>query len=191
MAIFALAILQSSSSLIFMLPAFGSTSVLVFVEPDSPFSKPRNVIGGHVASSIAGLAAMTLFGHGAVALALGLAIAILAMLATRTLHPPAGSDPLAIILSSAPLSFLVEPILLGSVAIVLIAIAYHRSVTKRPYPSRIRDVIPCGQGAILPILCEEDVPLRTDGTVIPCACSQTALETTCHSGIRSTAAQKR
>jgi CBS-domain-containing membrane protein len=131
LAIFALAKLQSGSSLIFLLPAFGSTSILVFVEPESSFSRPPNVIGGHLVSSIAGLAAMAVFGHGAIALAVGLAAAILGMIATRTLHPPAGSDPLAIMLSSAPVSFLFQPILLGTVAIVLIGMAYHRIVPKR------------------------------------------------------------
>ncbi|MBO9378826.1 HPP family protein [Sphingomonas histidinilytica] len=192
LAILALAKLQSSSSLIFLLPAFGSTSILVFVEPESSFSRPTNVIGGHFVSSIAGLAAMAMFGHGAIALAVGLAGAILGMLATRTLHPPAGSNPLAIVLSSAPVSFLFQPVLVGTVAIVLIGLAYHRIVTKRAYPVRAEGAAASHlRGRISPVMGDEDVR-RGPSVQTPCACSLAALERRPrHNGIGSATGQKR
>jgi CBS-domain-containing membrane protein len=108
--------------------------VLVFVLPGSPLAQPRNVIGGHLVSTVMGLLAMALLGHGPLAMGAGVAAAIMGMMLTRTLHPPAGGDPVLVILSSAPISFLLKPMLLGTVAIVLIGIAYHRLVAGRAYP---------------------------------------------------------
>jgi CBS-domain-containing membrane protein len=56
------------------------------------------------------------------------------MMASKTMHPPAGGDPLIIILAAAPLSFLVVPVLLGSVLLVLIGVAFH-AATGGTYPT--------------------------------------------------------
>ena len=79
-----------------VLGSFGASCVLVFGFPDAPFSQPRNVVLGHVISSLIGLACMQLFGveWWSVAIAVGTAIAV--MMLTRTVHPPAGSNPVIV-----------------------------------------------------------------------------------------------
>ena len=42
-------------SLSLLLGSFGASCVLVFGFPDLPFSQPRNLVGGHVLSSLVGL----------------------------------------------------------------------------------------------------------------------------------------
>jgi CBS-domain-containing membrane protein len=117
-------------SLPLMLGSFGATCVLVFGYPDVPFSQPRNVIAGHVLSSCIGLAFLTAFGPvwWAMALATGTAIAV--MMATRTVHPPAGSNPVIVFLYQPAWGFLLHPTLLGAVLIAVISVLYNNAVRK-------------------------------------------------------------
>ncbi|NQD92407.1 HPP family protein, partial [Pseudomonas sp. CrR25] len=96
-------------SISLLLGSFGASCVLVFGFPDLPFSQPRNVLFGHLLSSLVGLA----FLHGigpqwwALALAVGSAIAL--MMLTRSVHPPAGSNPVIIFLAQPGWDFLLFP----------------------------------------------------------------------------------
>lgn len=75
--------------------SFGASAVLVFGAPQSPLARPRNVLGGHVISALAGVFFAQLFPD-SVGLAAGLAVgsAIVLMLVTGTLHPPGGATAL-------------------------------------------------------------------------------------------------
>lgn len=101
--------------------SFGASCVLAFGVPDSPLAQPRSIIGGHVVSTLVGLLVLGTLGNSwwAGALAVGLALAV--MQQTRTLHAPAGANPLVVLAASAPVSFLVTPVLTGAVVIVLVA----------------------------------------------------------------------
>ncbi|GAA4165281.1 hypothetical protein GCM10023069_16420 [Shinella granuli] len=66
---------------------------------------------------------------------LGVGLAIALMQFTDTLHPPAGGNPLVVILAGAGWSFLLLPIAAGTGALVLLAWLYHRFVSKRVYPA--------------------------------------------------------
>lgn len=117
-----------------VLGSFGATCVLIFGFPESPFSQPRNVIGGHFLSSLTGLAFLYFLGPQWWSMALALATAIALMQLTRTVHPPAGSNPLIVFISAAPWNFLVTPTLLGASILVLIAVAYNNLASERRYP---------------------------------------------------------
>lgn len=119
-----------------LIAPFGASCVLLFSLPQSPLARPRNVIGGHLLSALMGLIVLGLFGPTAFACGLGVGLAIMAMQLTDTLHPPAGGDPLVVILTGAGWSFLGLPVLAGTCALVLLAWLYHRFVSDRPYPLR-------------------------------------------------------
>lgn len=111
---------------IFFLP-FGASAVLAFGAPAAPFSQPRNIIGGHFLAATVGFIVFNVFGHSAwwvLGLANGLAIAV--MVATKTVHPPAGATSLAPAVSgiTSPL-WLLRPVLAGAVVIVLVALVYN------------------------------------------------------------------
>ena len=55
LAIAAVAALTDFLSVALVLGSFGASCVLVFGYPDVPFSQPRNVVAGHVISSLVGL----------------------------------------------------------------------------------------------------------------------------------------
>ena len=119
----------------FMLGSFGASCLLVFAYPSSPFAQPRNVIGGHFVASLTGLAAMSLMGVSPLSMALAVATAIGLMLLLKIPHPPAGLNPLIVMLSLADWDFLVTPTLLGSVILVTVALVYNNYGGKaRSYP---------------------------------------------------------
>jgi CBS-domain-containing membrane protein len=78
------------------------------------------------------------------AFALGVGLAMAAMLLTGTVHPPAGADPIVVILASASWPFLFMPVLVGMVGVVLLGAGFHRWVTgksiRSPRP-RLRPAI--------------------------------------------------
>jgi CBS-domain-containing membrane protein len=117
-----------------LIAPFGASCVLVFAIPQSPLAQPRNVIGGHLISTAAGLSVFGMLGQTPLAFALGVGLAIAAMLLTGTVHPPAGADPIVVILAGASWPFLFVPVLIGTVCIVLLGAGFHRWVTGKTYP---------------------------------------------------------
>ncbi|MNF93568.1 HPP family protein [compost metagenome] len=115
---------------------FGASCVIAFALPQSPLAQPRSLVGGHVLSTLVGLCALTAFGVHAWSLALAVGAAITLMQLTHTLHPPAGADPLLVMLTGAGWSFLLTPVLLGAAVIVLVACGYHRATRTSHYPTK-------------------------------------------------------
>jgi CBS-domain-containing membrane protein len=133
-AVFLLAQLTHSFHTLLLIAPFGASCVLVFALPQSPLAQPRNVIGGHLIATAAGLAVFAWLGAGPISFGLAVGAAIAAMQLTRTLHPPAGADPIIVILSKAAWPFLFSPVLAGAVIIVIAGVAFHRGISKRAYP---------------------------------------------------------
>jgi CBS-domain-containing membrane protein len=134
-AIATLALLGAGVGVILLLGSFGASCVLLFGYPEAPFAQPANVIGGHVICTAIGLALLYGFGAHAWSLALAVGLSIAAMMATRTTHPPAGSNPVIVFLAQPAWSFIVFPVLSGAVLLVLIALVYNNVVRKERYPT--------------------------------------------------------
>lgn len=115
--------------------SFGASCVLLFGFASSPFSQPRNVILGHFLSTFIGLSFLHIVGPQWWSMALALATAVALMIATRTVHPPAGSNPLIVFLLSANWDYLIFPSLLGSIILVVVALIYNNIHKDRVYPS--------------------------------------------------------
>jgi len=114
-----------------ILGSFGATCVLLFGFPDVPFSRPRNVIGGHVLASAVGLLFLQLCGPGWLPMAAAGACAAMLMMATDTVHPPAGSNPVIVFMAQPGWSFLLLPTLAGACGLVLIGWLYWRVMRRR------------------------------------------------------------
>ncbi len=117
-----------------ILGSFGASCLLIFAYPESPFAQPRNIVGGHMITTFTGLAVMSLFGveWWSMALAVGTAIAL--MLLFRVPHPPAGSNPLIVMLGGVSWKFLFTPTLVGAIALVVVALIYNNIGRHRHYP---------------------------------------------------------
>ena len=118
-----------------LLGTFAASSLLVFAYPDSPFAQPRNVLLGHLIGSACGLAAAQWLAGGWWAPALAVGLAIVLMKLTRSVHPPACSNPLIVCaLSQAGWSFLLFPTLTGAGLIVLVALFHHNLRREARWP---------------------------------------------------------
>src|ERR1700687_845461 len=95
--------------------------VLVIGSPEADPAQPRALIGGNVVATLVGLAMLQLTGPQAWAAAAAVGLAILAMYATGTFHPPAGINPLLAISNNVPWSFLFAPVLAGALLLTAFA----------------------------------------------------------------------
>lgn len=118
-----------------LLGSFGASCVLLFGYPEAVFAQPANVIGGHLICTAIGLALLDVCGAHAWSLALAVGLSLVAMMATRTTHPPAGSNPVIVFLAQPAWSFIVFPVLSGAVLLVLVALVYNNVVRKERYPT--------------------------------------------------------
>ncbi|WP_249684283.1 HPP family protein [Pseudomonas sp. RC2C2] len=126
--------LSQVSGALWLMAPFGASCVLAFGMPDSPLAQPRNIIGGHVIATLVGLAVLHTLGDSWWSAALAVGLALAAMQQTRTLHAPAGANPLVVIASHAPLSFVVTPVLAGSLVIVAVAWCLNNARQANSYP---------------------------------------------------------
>ena len=121
---------------LFLAGSFGSSMVLLFGYPESPFAQPKNVFFGHFVTSLVGVLILYFLPVDQflqIAIAVGLGIFLMILLGVT--HPPAGGNPIVIILGSVSFDFLLNPIILGSIIIIVYAIILNRYILKKSYPS--------------------------------------------------------
>jgi CBS-domain-containing membrane protein len=123
-----------------LIGSFGASAVLVYGAIKSPLAQPRNLIGGHVLSGLAGVACYQLFGNTVwLAAAMAVSLAIVVMLATKTLHPPGGATALIAVIGGTKihnLGFLYAfiPAGMGAVILLVIALLVNNISKSRKYP---------------------------------------------------------
>lgn len=115
---------------------FATSIVLVMGSPEAEAAQPRALIGGHLVATAVGLAVLSLTGPGpwAAAAAVGLAIAIMHL--TKTFHPPAGINPLLVVVNNLSWSFLLAPVGIGAALLAAFALAWHFVLCRGRWPKR-------------------------------------------------------
>ena len=122
---------------IFLIASFGSSMVLLYGYPESPFAQPKNVFFGHLVTSIVGLIVLyfvplPLFITVPIAVGFGVGLMIL----FNVTHPPAGGNPIIVIIGSVSFDYLFSPVITGSIIIIIFAIIINRFILKKSYPSQ-------------------------------------------------------
>jgi CBS-domain-containing membrane protein len=123
-----------------LIGSFGASAVLVYGAIKSPLAQPRNLVGGHVISGLIGMASYQFFGGTLwIAAAMAVSLAIVAMLATKTLHPPGGATALIAVIGGTKvhnLGYLYAFIPAGAGAVILLAVALivNNLAKNRKYP---------------------------------------------------------
>mgnify|MGYP001567359651 CR=1 FL=1 len=117
-----------------LIGSFGASAVLLYGTPDSPFSQPRNVLGGHLLSAIVGCAATVSLGSGSLSSAVAIGTAIVVMHFTHTTHPPGGATAFIAVHDGAGWLFPLMPVTVGAAILVIIAVLANNIVNHRQYP---------------------------------------------------------
>ena len=120
------------SDALWLIPPFGASMVLVMAAHTSPFAQPKNIFFGHIVSALSGLLVLYIIGDNYISLGLGVALAIFLMMLTDTIHPPAGANPIIVILTEQGLDFVVMPITIGVIIIIAFAAIFNK-LLKRDY----------------------------------------------------------
>ena len=136
MAIGAAALAFDATHLPFILASLGGSAVILFGMPDSDMAQPRSFLGGHVIATIVGLAFLNLLGTDWWVMAAAVATALTLMQVTRTIHSPAGADPIIVILNHAGWSFLLTPVAVGLAILLIAALAFNNWGGLASYPRR-------------------------------------------------------
>ena len=134
LCIFSLAYLSSfDPSIIWLIPPFGASMVLVMGVHESPLAQPKNILFGHVLSALSGVVIFALLGSSPLSLGIAVALSVFVMASFNIIHPPAGANPIIAILGGKGIGFVLMPVAIGAIFIVIFAIIYNR-IIGRNYP---------------------------------------------------------
>ena len=120
---------------IFLIASFGSTMVLLYGYPESPFAQPKNIILGHFLTALIGViflnfVPLPIFLNIPVAVGFG----VMFMILLKVTHPPAGGNPIIVIIGSVSFDYLLTPVLIGSIIVVMFGIIINKFLFKKEYP---------------------------------------------------------
>ena len=120
---------------LFLIASFGSSMVLLYGYPESPFAQPKNIFFGHLLTATVGVIVLNfvplpIFITIPIAVGLGVGLMIL----FKVTHPPAGGNPIIVIIGSVSLDYLINPIITGSIIVLAFGIAINRFILKKKYP---------------------------------------------------------
>jgi len=119
----------------FIAGSFGSSMVLLFGFPESPFAQPKNVFFGHLCTALVGVIFVNFIPLPIyINIALGVGAGVFLMILLNIVHPPAGGNPIMVIIGSASYDYLINPIIFGCIIILLLAIIVNKFLLKKNYP---------------------------------------------------------
>ncbi len=127
--------------LVFLIGSFGASCVLVYGVIESPLAQPRNLVGGHLVSAIVGVSIQKLLPELVwIAAPLAVALSIVLMQVTKTLHPPGGATALIAVTGSAQITalgywYVLNPVLSGVLILLAAALIFNNIPKGRHYPS--------------------------------------------------------
>ena len=119
----------------FIAGSFGSSMVLLFGFPESPFAQPKNVFFGHLLTALVGVIFVNYISlpiYINIPLAVGAGVFFMILL--NVVHPPAGGNPIMVIIGSASYEYLINPIIFGCIIILLLAILINKFLLQKDYP---------------------------------------------------------
>jgi len=119
---------------LWLIASFGATTVIVFGYNDHPFAQPKNIFFGHLLSALVGILFITFFEVSFVTIGLAVGIGVMLMMAFKITHPPAGGNPIIVMIGGVSFQFLIFPVMVGAIAIIIGGIIYNRLILKKKYP---------------------------------------------------------
>lgn len=120
-----------------LLGPFGASAVLIFGAYKAPLAQPRNVLLGHFLAACIGVCVNDFFGVSFWSIGLGVALALVLMVVTYSIHPPAGATAYVAVQTSGlgvGYMYILNPVILGAFILVLIGVIFNK-MGKRDYPT--------------------------------------------------------
>jgi len=120
---------------IFLIASFGSSMVLLYGYPESPFAQPKNIFFGHLVTSVVGILVLFYIPlpiYITIPVAVGTGVCLMIIL--NVTHPPAGGNPIIVIIGSVSIDYLINPIITGTIIILIFGIILNRLILKKKYP---------------------------------------------------------
>ena len=132
----ALTILTYKTELgVFLIASFGSSMVLLFGYPESAFAQPKNIFFGHLLTSLVGVFFLYLIPlpiYIIIPISVGFGVGLMILL--NVTHPPAGGNPIIVIMGSVSLDYIINPIIIGTGIILIFGVVLNRLILKKKYP---------------------------------------------------------
>lgn len=125
--------LFAAQDLVFAFASLGGSAVILFGMPASPMAQPRSLFGGHAIASMVGLLFLGWFGTNTWSIAAAMATALVAMQVTRTIHSPAGADPIIIMTSAVSGPMVMLNLSVGLALLWLVAVLLLNALGVHPY----------------------------------------------------------
>lgn len=137
---------------VFIISSFGATALIVYATPSSPFAKPKSVFFGHLFSAMIGVVVCFAFeralgtefsetgSYEFLAVAVGVTLAVIAMVMTGVTHPPGGATALTCVYAGwSSWEYVLFPVMVG--VVIILAVAYFANRGRKwcdehPLPGR-------------------------------------------------------
>ena len=121
---------------VFLIASFGSSMVLLYGYPESPFAQPKNIFFGHLLTSLVGIFVLNIFAfplYITIPFAVGIGVGLMILL--NVTHPPAGGNPIIVLMGSVSLDYIINPIIIGTLIILTFGIILNKFIMKKKYPN--------------------------------------------------------
>jgi len=120
---------------LFLAASFGASMVLLYGFPESPFAQPKNIFFGHLLTALIGILFVNyihlpIF----INIALAVGVGIFFMILLDVVHPPAGGNPIMVIIGGVSFEYLINPIIFGCLIILFFGIILNKFILKKNYP---------------------------------------------------------
>jgi len=120
---------------VFLIASFGSTMVLLYGYPESPFAQPKNIFFGHLLTSAVGVILLNVFPLPIfILIPFAVGIGVMLMIILNVTHPPAGGNPIIVIIGSVSFEYLLTPVITGSIIVIGFGYIINKFIQKKQYP---------------------------------------------------------
>jgi len=120
---------------LFLTASFGASMVLLYGFPESPFAQPKNIFFGHLLTALIGILFVNYI-HLPIFINIALAVGtgIFFMIVLDVVHPPAGGNPIMVIIGGVSFEYFINPIIFGCLIILIFGIILNKFILKKNYP---------------------------------------------------------
>ncbi len=121
---------------VWLMFSFGATVFIVFVLYNLETAQPKNIFFGHLVSLLVGIIFNETIGFSFYSLGLSVGVAVTLMVYLKIMHPPAASNPLVVLFTDVSFDYILFPVVVGTIAIIVMSVFINKIILKRNYPTK-------------------------------------------------------